>query len=95
MRVVARRVLRLENRLQVAANPRQCVRMIVQRADRRPSLENATCQRSLYANGTLLELVRLDRSDEGRKPLTDEELERWVETFPVQGLGRNDMRTYR
>ncbi len=94
MRAVLRRVLRLENRLQGVANPLR-IRVFVQRADRRPSLVNATCQRSLHPNGTLLELVRLDRSDEGRKPIADEELDRWVETFPVRGVGRNDMRKYR
>ncbi len=83
MRAVARRVRRLENRLHVVAGPRQRFRMVVCRMDRKPSLEGATCQRSLYANGTLLELVRLDRSDEGRETLTDEELERWVAGFPV------------
>jgi hypothetical protein len=41
-----------------------------------PSLKNATCQRSLYFNRALLELVRLDRSNEGRRELADVELGR-------------------
>jgi hypothetical protein len=38
----------------------------------------------LYADGTVLELVRLDRSDERKGALTNEELDRWIETFPVE-----------
>jgi hypothetical protein len=84
MRTVARRVLRLENRLQLSGNPRQRFRMVVTRMDRRPSLEGARCQRSLCPDGTLLEMVRLDRSVEGRGELADAELDRWVAGFPVQ-----------
>ena len=84
MRAVARRVLRLENRLHVPGNPRQRLRLIARRMDREPGLENATCQRPLYADGTLFELVRLDRRAERRGLLTNEQLERWVASFPVQ-----------
>ena len=95
MRTVARRVLRLENRLHLAGNPRQRVRIVVSRLDHRPSLEGATCQRSLCPDGSLLEVVRLDRSAEGRGALADEELDRWVEARPVDGFSRNDMQKYR
>jgi hypothetical protein len=58
--------------------------MMVSMAASRPNLENATCKRTPCSDGTLLELVEFktdnDRSDE----LTDEELDGWVESFPVQ-----------
>jgi hypothetical protein len=49
-----------------------------------PSLENATCKRTPCSDGTLLELVEFNEHNEESDELTDEELDRWVESFPVQ-----------
>jgi len=49
-------------------------------------LEDATCTRMLCENGALLEFVDFKNHDEGADQLSDEELDRWVENFPVQRL---------
>lgn len=54
------------------------------RIGREESLENATCSRTIWPNGTLFEMVRLNGSKEGRGRLSDEELDRWVESFPIR-----------
>ena len=41
--------------------------------------------RTLCSDGTLLEMVRFDKYNAGPDELTDEELDRWVESCPVQG----------
>ena len=86
MKAVTKRIARLEEYLQVTWNPRKRLSIVVSSVDRTSSLENATCTRTLCPNGTLLEVVRLDRSRPGRHELTDEELERWIETFPIDRL---------
>jgi hypothetical protein len=65
-------------------NPRDRLRLIVCAMDHDLSLETSTCTRSLCANGTLMEVVRLDGI---RGDLTDEELDRFVAGFPVTILG--------
>jgi hypothetical protein len=47
------------------------------------SLENAKCFRTLWPNGTLFEMVHLNRSNDGPDKVTNEELDRWVEGFPI------------
>ena len=89
MKTVTKRITRLEEHLLVAVNPRKRLSIVVIRVDRKPSLEGATCTRTLCPDGTLMEVVRLDQSRPGREELTDEELERWIETFPIIRLRRN------
>jgi hypothetical protein len=36
-----------------------------------------------------MEVVRLDQSRPGREELTGEELERWIETFPMDRMWPN------
>ena len=50
-----------------------------------PSLENATCRRTLCPNGTVLESVEFTTRSNGRE-LTQEELDKWVASFPVETL---------
>jgi len=45
------------------------------------NLANSTCRRTLNADGSLTVVVDLDGSDED---LTREELERFIERFPIQ-----------
>jgi hypothetical protein len=47
------------------------------------NLEASTCRRTLTASGYLTEVVRLDGT---RGSLTDEELSRFVEGFPVERI---------
>jgi hypothetical protein len=63
--------------------PRRCLRLLVSMAGSKPSLENATCQRALCSDGTLLELVEFKKHNEGSDQLADDELDKWVETFPA------------
>ena len=82
-----RRLGRLEQRLVVCkGKPRKTHRIVVRGMDREPSLENAACTRTLCPDGTLLEVVQLENSREGQEALSDEALDRFVESFPVKVL---------
>ena len=58
----------------------------VRRRDREPSFEKATCNRSLCPDGTLWEVVRLDKMSEGGEQPTDQELNTWIAGFPIEPL---------
>jgi hypothetical protein len=45
------------------------------------TLETSTCRRMLNADGFLTEVVRLDGARGG---MTDEEMEKFVKSFPVE-----------
>lgn len=49
------------------------------------NLEGATRRRPLWPNGTVFESVEFRTSSNGRE-LTQEELDKWVTTFPVETL---------
>ena len=87
MKTVSKRIARLEEHHQITFNPRKRLSIVVSRVDRTPSLEGATCTRTLCPDGTLMQVIHLDQSRPGREELTDEELERWIETFPINRLG--------
>ena len=57
--------------------------MMISMAGAEPSLEDATCTRTLWSDGTLFEMVEFNRHNEGPDELTDEELDKWLESFPV------------
>jgi len=85
--MLKRRVGQLEERSGVdRGKPRKTLRIVVSRLDCTPSLENAECSRKLWPDGTLLEMVRLDHSFAGREGLSEEALDRFVESFPVRLL---------
>ena len=50
----------------------------------KPSLEGATCIGTLWPNGTLFEMVRFNKGNQGPDELTQDELDRWIESFPIQ-----------
>jgi hypothetical protein len=52
--------------------------MVVMMAGARPSLEGATCTRTLCADGSLLETVRFKQSSEDAGELS--QVGRWVDT---------------
>ena len=92
MKAITRRLNRIENQLNPRPpKPRTWFRVVVRLEDpdaaatRRPSFKGATCTRSLCPDGTLFEVVRLDKLSEGERP-TDDELARWIATFPVRDL---------
>jgi len=64
-------------------NRRGRLRIVVCRTDRALSLETARCQRTLTASGSLTEVVRLDGT---RGALSDEDLEKFVQSFPVERI---------
>ena len=75
---VKRRLERLE---QKRSDARQRFRVVVCAIGRSLNLANSTCKRTLAEDGLLTEVVRLDGS---RDDLTDEELDRFVASFPLQ-----------
>ena len=90
MKTVDRRIRRLEGQIWPAAqpdflrHPRQHIRVVVSALGRELNLEESTCQRSLDATGLLTEIVDLNGSGEG---LSQEELDRFVASFPVKVSG--------
>ena len=74
------RLVRLEDRFAPRDKVRECVRLVVGTIGPAEGLQNATCQRTLCANGCLTEVVRLNGSGDG---LTEEDLDRFVESFPI------------
>jgi hypothetical protein len=91
MHALKRRVKQLEERSGAGGGkPRKVLRIMVTCLGREPGLENAECCRTLCPDGTLLEVVRLDRSRPGRERLTEEALDRFVESFPVRSMYEDD-----
>jgi hypothetical protein len=60
---------------------RQPFRVVVSHAGERLDLTKATCTRTLMPDGQLMELVNLHGSSDG---LSEEELERFVQGFPIE-----------
>jgi hypothetical protein len=82
-----RRVAWLEERSgAISTNPRKVERIVVRNLGREPSLEGPRCSRMLCPNGTLIEMVRFDRCRAGRERLSEEALDRFVESLPVRVL---------
>ncbi len=97
MKAITRRLNRIENQFwPPPPKPRTWFRVVVRmgdpdaqlvrRRDREPSFEKATCTRSLCPDGTLFEVVRLDKIGEGGEQPTDAELNTWIAGFPIEPL---------
>ncbi len=97
MKAITRRLNRIENQLwPPPPKPRTRFRVVIRRQDvdaplvrnrnRGPSFEKATCTRSVPPNGTLWEVVRLDKMSEGGEQPTDAELDIWIRGFPIEPL---------
>jgi hypothetical protein len=74
------RLDKLERALVPAKGPRQRLRVVVSAIYAAPDLVNSTCTRTL-AKGVPTEVVHLD--GDGNE-LSDEQLERFIESFPIQ-----------
>ena len=73
------RLKRLEQqRSQVSREP---FRVVVSHAGKPFDLAKATCTRTLWPNGELMEMVNLHGGDYGLK---DEDLERFIQSFPIE-----------
>jgi hypothetical protein len=57
--------------------------MLMSKAGAEPSLEDARCRRTLRPDGTLFEIVEFNQHNAGPDKLTDEDLDTWVDSFPV------------
>ena len=58
------------------------LRVIVSRVGKRFDLATATCTRTLMPDGGLMEIVNVNGSGH---ELSDEELERFIQSFPIEG----------
>jgi len=58
------------------------LRVIVSRVGKRFDLATATCTRTLMPDGGLMEIVNLNGSGQD---LSDEELERFIQSHPIEG----------
>ena len=88
MKSLARRVHRLQRQFapipDYLQNPRDRFRLVVSGMDHPLNLETSRCTRTLCPNGTLMEVLHLDGI---RGNLNDEELDRFVGSFPVNIMG--------
>lgn len=78
MRAITRRLLTLERAY--APTRLQPFRVVVSACGRPLNLETSTCTRTCHPNGSLIEVVHLDGTDEG---LSHEDLERFIARFPI------------
>jgi hypothetical protein len=80
MRVLARRLQKLESVLGRPDEPQRGQRLVALAMGRRLNLEKCTCTRTLSSDGFLAEVVYLN----GDSPeLSQEELDRFVARFPI------------
>jgi len=75
------RLARLEKTLAPAHAPRKHVRWLFRGICGTADLATSFCRRWIAADGTLWESVTLDVCREG---LTDERLEKFIESFPIE-----------
>jgi hypothetical protein len=83
VKAILRRVGLLEERYetQLSGKPQNRLRLVVSLSWKGPaSLATSTCQRYLRG-GFLTELVKLDGDDSA---MSEEELERFIESFPIE-----------
>ena len=84
---VNRRIARLECRFaprlqpDFVGNPRDRLRLVVSAMDHALNLKTSTCRRTLPVSGFLTEVVMLDGI---RGSLTDGEIEKFVQSFPIE-----------
>ena len=83
MKAIDRRLSRLEDRF-APDKLRERLRMVVRTVGIEDDFETTTCSRTLWPNGKLFEMVHLNGHKPGSKTLSDEELDRWVESFPIE-----------
>ena len=84
MKAIAKRLSRLEDQFGPAdGKPWERFRLVVRLAGKMFDSESATCRRTLCPNGTVLESVQFRTSRNGPE-LTQEELDMWVASFPVE-----------
>jgi hypothetical protein len=84
MKTLARRIDKLEDQFGSADRPRRHSRLQVMLLGSKLCLADAKCTRTLCSGGSVMELVEFQKHNEGPDELTNEELDRWVETFPIQ-----------
>ena len=84
MKAIVRRLCKLEDKFGVSAMPRDRIQFVFSTIGIEQSLETATCSRTLQPDGTVLEYVDFTRGPKGSGKLNEEELNRWLDTFPIQ-----------
>jgi len=84
MKAIGRHLSRLEDRFAPRDKPRDRYRLVVRTFGPEEGLQNATRKRTLCANGLLTEIVELEGSGDD---VTDEDLDRFVESFPIEPVG--------
>lgn len=84
MKTIDRRIARLEDQFGSADKPRPRLRLLVMDLGSKMCLEDASCHRTLGPDGTLMELVNFRNHREGPDQLSEEEIDKWADTFPVQ-----------
>jgi hypothetical protein len=73
------RLKTLERQQREVSNNR--IRVVVTRVGPRLDLAKATCSRTVWPDGQLFELVKLNSTREG---LSEEDLESFIQSFPIE-----------
>jgi hypothetical protein len=83
MKAIAKRLRRLEEQgcIGEPGKRHQQMRLVVSGIGQPLDLANSTCSRKLDSSGHLLELIALHGS---RHDLTDEQMENFVQSFPIE-----------
>ena len=84
MKTIVQRITQLEDQFGSADKPRPRLRLLVMDLGSKLCLADATCTRTLGPDGVLMESVRFQNYREGPDQLSEEEIDRWADTFPVQ-----------
>ena len=84
MKTIDRRIARLENQFGSTDRPRPRLRLLVMGLGSKLCLADATCTRTLGPDGVLTASVCFQNHREGSDRLSEEEIDRWADTFPVQ-----------
>lgn len=84
MKTIDRRVCQLEDRFGSSKRPRPRIRLQVRPPGSKLVLADAECTRALSPDGTVMELVEFQDHSEGPDEISEAELDRWVNGFPVQ-----------
>jgi hypothetical protein len=84
MKTIDRRVRQLEDQFGSSEKPRRRMRLQVMRLGSKLVLADAECTRTRCPDGTVFELVEFQNHREGPDEISEEELDRWADGFPVE-----------
>ncbi len=83
------RLDRLEKAWAPSQGPQEIMRWVFAPVCGSTNLANSTCKRMLCSNGTLMEMISLDGDRQG---ISDEQIDRFVASFPIETVRQGGAR---